>query len=139
MGWYEAIKDGISAAQKADNIQLAKELIDVQKQMLDAEKENNTLKKELEELKEQLNISSKIQRHKDTFITLVDESQDVLYCSACWDSNRSLIQLHAEASGKFHCPICSNNGYYDREKYNDNLARHIDEFNTLSNRRTRGY
>lgn len=139
MGWYDALKDGISVAQKADNIQLVKELIDVQKQMLDTENENSNLKKEIEALKEQLNVSSKIKRHKETFITLIGASQDVLYCSACWDSKKSLIQVYAETNGKFHCPICSNNGYYDREKYNDNLARQIDEFNSLSNRRGRGY
>lgn len=138
MGWYEAIKDGISAAQKADNIQLVKELIDVQKQMLDAENENINLKKEIEALKEQLSVSSKIKRNKETFITLIDASQDVLYCSACWDSRQSLIQVRAETNGKFHCPICSNNGYYDREGYNEKLARQIDEFNSVSNRRSRG-
>ena len=31
MGWYEAIKDGISLAQKADNLPLVQSLIDAQK------------------------------------------------------------------------------------------------------------
>lgn len=43
MGWYEAIKDGISLAQKADNLLLVQNLIDAQKQILDLMNENNEL------------------------------------------------------------------------------------------------
>ena len=49
MGWYEAIKDGINAAQKADNIPLVNNLIEAQKQIFDLINENNKLKKENEE------------------------------------------------------------------------------------------
>lgn len=51
MGWYEAIKDGITAAQKADNIPLVSNLIEAQKQILDLISENNKLKNENAELK----------------------------------------------------------------------------------------
>lgn len=44
MGWYEAIKDGISLAQKADNLPLVQNLIDAQKQILDLMNENDELK-----------------------------------------------------------------------------------------------
>ena len=44
MGWYEAIKDGINVAQKADNIPLVNNLIEAQKQILDLINENNKLK-----------------------------------------------------------------------------------------------
>lgn len=47
MGWYEAIKDGISLAQKADNVTLVKDLIDAQKQIMELAHENEELKKEL--------------------------------------------------------------------------------------------
>ena len=49
--WYEAIKDGITAAQKADNIPLVNNLIEAQKQILDLIYENNKLKNENAELK----------------------------------------------------------------------------------------
>ena len=51
MGWYEAIKDGITAAQKADNIPLVNNLIEAQKQILDLINENNKLKNGNAELK----------------------------------------------------------------------------------------
>lgn len=44
MGWYEAIKDSINAAQKADNIPLVNNLIEAQMQVLDLINENNKLK-----------------------------------------------------------------------------------------------
>ena len=52
MGWYEAIKDGINAAQKADNIPLVNNLIEAQKQILDLRKEKGKLNKNLLGIKE---------------------------------------------------------------------------------------
>ena len=86
MGWYEAIKDGIAVAQKADNIPLVSELIEAQKQNLDLVQENQKLKEENEVLLKKQDFSMKIERHKDAYITLKDDSQKLIYCSNCWDT-----------------------------------------------------
>ena len=52
MGWYEALKDGISVAQKADNLQLVRDLLEAQQQIFDLVNENNQLKEEIKRLNE---------------------------------------------------------------------------------------
>lgn len=91
MGWYEAIKDGINAAQKADNIPLVNNLIEAQKQIFDLINENNKLKNENAELKNKKDLIDKIGRHKDAYITLKDDPQKLIYCSNCFDTNQKIL------------------------------------------------
>ncbi len=69
MGWYEALKDGISVAQKADNLQLVRDLLEAQQQIFDLVNENNQLKEEIKRLNEVGDIEENIERHKDAYIT----------------------------------------------------------------------
>lgn len=117
MGWYEAIKDGIVVAQKADNIPLVSELIEAQKQILDLVQENQKLKEENKKLLKKQEISNKIERHKDAYITLKDDEQKLIFCSNCWDSKQQLIQAQIDENGYYECPSCKVFGYYDKEKY----------------------
>ena len=102
MGWYEAIKDGIVVAQK---------------QILDLVQENQKLKEENQKLLKKQEISNKIERHKDAYITLKDDEQKLIFCSNCWDSKQQLIQAQIDENGHYECPSCKVFGYYDKEKY----------------------
>lgn len=117
MGWYEAIKDGIMVAQKTDNIPLVSELIDAQKQILDLVQENQKLKEENEKLLKKQDVSQQIERHKDAYITLKDDSQKLIYCSNCWDTKQQLVQAQTNENGHYDCPACKTFGYYDKERY----------------------
>lgn len=118
MGWLEAIKEGISIAQKANNIPLVSVLIEAQKQILDLIHENEELRKENDNLKLGKDISDKIVRHKDAYITLKDDEQELVYCSRCYDIERKLVQGQTnEEWGKYWCPACNFRGYYSKETY----------------------
>lgn len=117
MGWYEAIKDGINIAQKADNIPLVNSLIEAQKQILDLVNENNKLKIENLELKNNKIQLENIERHKDTYITLKDDIEKIIYCSCCFDKEQKLIQAQTDDDGSYYCPACKYKGYYDKKKY----------------------
>lgn len=118
MGWYEAIKDGINAAQKADNIPLLNNLIDIQKQMLDLLEENTKLKNEILELKSKDNLTENIERHTDAYITLKNDPKKLIYCSNCCDTKKVLVQAQIDGDGRYFCPSCQYIGYYDKDKYN---------------------
>lgn len=122
MGWYEAIKDGISLAQKADNLPLVQSLIDAQKQIMDLQQENNQLKEEIKKLKEIEDLSQKIERHEDAYITLKDDESKRIYCSCCWDTKRILVQGNITNTGKYRCPACGNDGYFDRKAFHKGQA-----------------
>lgn len=115
MGLYEAFKDAISVAQKADNVELYRQLLDLSAQALDMQAEIAKLKEENAELKRRKDIANKIVRHNNPFITLNGDEQNLCYCSHCWDSQQLLIQLNCFENGTFECPHCKAKGVYDAQ------------------------
>lgn len=91
MGLYEGIKDAIGLAQKADNADLIKQLLDLGAQALEMQDEIRKLKEENEELKKANDLESRIIMHKENYITLKDDAEEIHYCSNCWGLNHKLI------------------------------------------------
>ena len=131
MGWNEAIKDVIAVAQQADNVPLVRELIDAQKQILDLIEENQRLRAQVKELQETSDISEKIVRHEDAYITLKDDPQNLIYCSCCWDTQRILVQGQKTGVGTYTCPSCGTNAYYDRNASDRHQQKVVEEINYL--------
>lgn len=112
MNAYEIIKKCLSIAQKADNIELVKSLIEAQSQILELQNENSNLRSSISKMEDSNKLSKEIERHTEPFITL-KENYEIKYCAHCWDYEQKLIQLDC-VSGKFTCPHCKYEGYYDR-------------------------
>ena len=93
MGLYEGIKDVAKVVQKADNVELYLQLLDLSAQALDMQATINKLTEENAELKKKQDIEERIQRHQELYLTLKGEEGDILYCSHCWDNDRKLIQM----------------------------------------------
>ena len=122
MGLYEGIKDVAKVLQQTDNIPLYQQLLDLSTQALELQGEVARLKAENAELKRQKDIESKIQRHDEPIVTLIDS--DVIYCAHCWDNEKKLIQVSTnEWNGQFVCPHCNFNGIYSRDINNEYLKR----------------
>lgn len=91
MGLYEGIKDAIGIAQKADNIELYRQLLDLGSQALDMQAEITRLREENEELKKANDLESRIIMHKENYITLKDDAEEIHYCPNCWGLTHKLI------------------------------------------------
>lgn len=118
MGLYEGIKDVAKVVQQADNIELYRQLLDLSAQALDMQAEITRLKEENADLKKKHDITGRIIRHSESYITLLGEDPALLYCSHCWDVDERLVQLNCnESSGKFRCPHCHMIGTYDKAKH----------------------
>src|SRR5690606_14990835 len=85
MGLYEALKDAVSVAQKADNIEIMRALFEAQKQALDVldllrEKDDiiRALEKEVDRLKESVRIRGNVKEWQGWFF-LVDEDKNWKY------------------------------------------------------------
>lgn len=115
MSFYDAFKDAMSMAQKADNIELYRQLLDLGAQALELQSEVARLQAENAELKKKREFSDKVIRHEEPCITLKDDEQLLYYCSHCWDSNQLLIQLNCHSNGTFECPHCHAKGNYSNE------------------------
>ena len=70
MGLYDAMKDAINLAQKADNIELYRQLLDLSAQALELQAEVARLKEENAELKKRRNVADRVVRHEEPCITL---------------------------------------------------------------------
>ena len=103
MGLYEGIKDVANLVQKADNIDLYKQLLDLGAQALDMQSKISELTNENKALKEQQDLSKKIERHKEPYLTLKGDKQQILYCAHCWDADRKLIQLQIFNKESYLC------------------------------------
>lgn len=116
MSFYDALKDAVNLAQKADNIELYRQLLDLSAQALDMQAEVARLKEENAELKRRRAVAAKVIRHEEPCITLEGDTTPLYYCSRCWDSEQLLIQLSCHANGTFDCPHCQAKGNYSNEK-----------------------
>ncbi len=116
MSLYDAVKDAMSVAQKADNVELYRKLLDLSAQVLELQAEISRLTEENKRLKKNTDIESKIVRHEQPYVTLSGENEKILYCSTCWAKNRTLIQVRCNDDGHFRCPECQTSGVYDKYK-----------------------
>lgn len=117
MGFYDAFKDALNLAQKADNIELYRQLLDLSAQALDLQAENAKLKEENTELKKKKDVEGRIIRHREPYITLKDENPQLFYCSHCFDCEHVLVQLHCDyEEGSCYCPHCKTRAYCTAEK-----------------------
>lgn len=140
MGLYDAMKDAVSLAQKADNIELYRQLLDLSAQALELQAEVSRLREENAELKKRSDTASKIIRHEEPCITLKGDEVVLYYCSHCWDSEQLLIQLNCHDDGIFHCPHCKSSGIYDPKKKKESDAAQLRALaNISSGVRTRKY
>lgn len=133
MGLYDAMKDAINLAQKADNIELYRQLLDLSAQALELQAEVARLKEENAELRKKEDLSSSIVRHAKSFITKDGDEANLRYCSHCWDADQKLIQLRCdEEDATFVCPHCNMKGIYDDIKNKAYHARQLEELSNIN-------
>lgn len=129
MGWFEAFKDVLTVAQKADNVDLVRQLLELNNQALEMQEEIRKLKQENVELRKVQDLESRIIRHSENFLTIEGESEDIRYCPVCWGNEHKLIQLLLYDGDycRFVCVNCKNNGIYDYSKRAETLRRDEEE------------
>ena len=71
MAIYDIVKDAIGIAQKADNIDLYKKLLEIGQMALDLQNENAEMKKKIEELTRSKHFEEDIIRHIQPYYTLL--------------------------------------------------------------------
>lgn len=79
---YSRIKELGQIYHKMSNIEMQKVILDLSEQALEMQNEILKLKEENMKLNQKEEITSKIERHKDAYITLNGSEQ--IYCATCW-------------------------------------------------------
>ena len=109
MGIYEQIKDCANLIQKADNIELYRQILDIQKESLDLIEENRGLKNKVKELEEKLKEKENVVYLEDAYYLKKDNGEfDGPYCRVCWDKDKKLIRMSKGdySIGEASCNIC---------------------------------
>lgn len=107
MGLYEGIKDVIGIAQKADNIELYRQLLDLEAQALDMQAEITRLREENADLKKIKDIEQDIEYYVDPYITKKTDQKPIKYCAACWADKGNLVPIQKSRERVYLCPLCN--------------------------------
>lgn len=106
MGLYDAMKDAINLAQKADNIELYRQLIDLSAQALDLQAEVVRLREENAELRRACDTEEDVEYYVDSFITKKSDAKPIKYCAACWVDKKKLVPIQGMDNNHYICPLC---------------------------------
>jgi|BarGraIncu00222A_1022003.scaffolds.fasta_scaffold122507_1 hypothetical protein len=111
MKLYFHIMNLASNMQKAGNMELYRQLIDLSVQVFEMEQENIRLSVRIIGIQKLKDLESRVVRHDKVYVTIQGDSKSVKYCSHCWDSERKLIQIDARDNQYSICPHCKYYGY----------------------------
>ena len=117
MGIYDASKDALNVAQKADNVELYRKLLDLSAQALDLQAENARLKEENTELRKIRDLEQSIIRHNQPYISISDDERQLPYCAVCWAKENKLYQmkmLNTYGVAEVYCKNCGNKCRYEK-------------------------
>lgn len=109
MAIYDFVKDAMGIAQKADNIDLYRKLLEIGRMALDLQNENAELKKKIEELIRSQQLEQDIIRHIEPYFTLKSDGQEttIFYCATCYGREGRKIQMYYDGESKLYCPACN--------------------------------
>lgn len=109
MGILDTAKDVITLVQKADNLELVKQVLALQNDIMKMMEENRTLKDENRTLREELQVKQTLV-FRDNYYWLPNEKggEDGPFCSACQDGDHKLVRMMEGATrGYYYCPLCA--------------------------------
>ena len=99
----DTIKQTAIIIQKADNLSLYKQILDIQQLALAQQDEMQRLREENKELLERINLKQKVIRHKQPVITI--KNDNTIYCATCYGKDNKLIQMLL-IDDYYCCPVC---------------------------------
>ena len=99
MGVVDTLKETIGLIQKVDNIDLYRQMLDLQTQVMSLLEENKSLRTTLE-------TRATLTFKSDAYWRDGNEGP---FCSRCWDDEKKLIRLHLGGLAPA-CPKCKTAG-----------------------------
>ena len=108
MSVLETAKDVITLVQKADNLELVKQVLALQSDIMKMMDENRALKDENRALRDELNIKLKLVFRNDAYWLPNDSgSEEGPYRATCRDGDGKLVRMsHSAKLGSFFCRVC---------------------------------
>ncbi len=108
MGWYEAVKDLLTVAERLKDADLKNRLADVQVECAKLAEENARLRTELLDLREHVQTRQKMLFQKNVYWLQVNDGQlEGPYCPKCFGgSNKPVRMTEPPDWHTWVCPVC---------------------------------
>ena len=109
MGWYEALKDAIAAADRLRDAEMKQRLADVQVECAKLAEENARLRQELIDLRERERIREEMQYADNVYWRPSGKGKrEGPFCPKCFDGENKTARMseHLEDS-YWRCPVCN--------------------------------
>ena len=108
MGWYEAIKDVITVAERLKDAELKQTLATVRMEGAKLAEENARLREELVALRERLCAEAAILHRDNVYWKRVEGApEEGPFCPTCWDGERKPVRMAEWAEDLWwKCPVC---------------------------------
>lgn len=110
---YDILKDLVSVAKKAKNMDAFQLAMDLQEKFFELREENEELNNELKKLQEKVNkleninvIEEDLDYSVRGFVLLKTDKKKIPYCSCCWKKEHKLIPLSQH--GNYYNYECGN-------------------------------
>ena len=99
MGILDTAKEAVQLVQKIDNIELYRQILDLQSEALKLVEENGVLKSRIRELEEKFVIKQQLLHRENAYWISVEDGtprdvRDGPFCVHCWDKDQKLVRLH---------------------------------------------
>lgn len=116
MGLIDTIKEAVKLAQKLDNIELVKMILQLQTQAMEQLQENQALRAELDQARGELKRRQSVSFDKkvNAYFSGDGQARDGPFCPKCLDVNNKLVRMLEYGNGYSGCPECKTNVRYGR-------------------------
>ena len=107
MGWYEALKDAVKAAEHLKDAELTQKLGTVQMECAALAEENSRIREERNGLREQLRLQGVMEFETNVYWMREGETRSGPFCPKCWDGDRKTARMEDRPDDHYwRCPVC---------------------------------
>jgi len=108
MGILDEVKSVVGTIQKIDNIELYKQILDLQAEIMKLVEENSSLKGEIASLKDKFAVREQLIFAKNAYWLPAEGGRKTgPLCTNCWDVRRQVVRMHFDKeTGYGQCPTC---------------------------------
>jgi hypothetical protein len=106
MGVIDTLKDVVTLVQKADNIELVKQVLALQSQALETIEENRKLRERVRSLEDTLTVAKNLAFRAPFYYS---EDDAIPLCPRCWEIDRRAVHLQGPfrvTGSRWDCPQC---------------------------------
>lgn len=108
MGWYEAIKDALSVADRLRDAELKHKLADVQVECAKLAEENARLRQELIDLRQRVQTRQEMHHQHDVYWRQSGEKREGPFCPKCLDGEGKAARMSDRSDDDYwRCPVCA--------------------------------